>query len=202
MQHSLFGTDSSNLLPFQGETLFYPGFFTQSKSDFYLQQLQKNLEWRHEPIRIFGKMVMQPRLTALYGDPDRPYGYSGISMNPLVWTKELFELKEAIEKFTGDEFTHVLCNLYRDGQDSMGWHRDNEAVLGKNPSIASVTFGATRVFQIRHYETKSHKIDLPLTHGSLLLMTGESQQHWEHQIPKSRKAFGPRINLTFRKLLK
>lgn len=166
-----------------------------------MQQLQKNLEWRHEPIRIFGKMVMQPRLTALYGDPDRPYGYSGISMNPLVWTKELFELKEAIEKFTGDQFTHVLCNLYRDGQDSMGWHRDNEAVLGKNPSIASVTFGATRVFQIRHYEAKSHKIDLPLTHGSLLLMTGESQHHWEHQIPKSKKAFGPRINLTFRKLL-
>ena len=201
MQHSLFGAEDQNLLPFQGETFFYPGFFSPEKSDLYFQQLQKNLEWKWEPIKMFGKMVMQPRLTALYGDPGRPYGYSGISMKPLVWNRELLEMKEVIESFSGVLFTHVLCNLYRDGQDSMGWHRDNEAVLGRNPNIASVTFGATRVFQIRHYETKSHKIDIPLTHGSLLLMSGESQHYWEHQLPKSKKVVGTRINLTFRKLL-
>ena len=170
-------------------------------ADFYFQLLQAKLEWRQEPIKIFGKMVMQPRLTALYGDPDRPYGYSGIQMQPVAWTEELLEIKDSIEKFSGEDFTHVLCNYYRDGQDSMGWHRDNEAVLGKNPSIASVTFGATRSFQIRNYQSKSHKIDIPLTHGSLLMMTGESQHHWEHQVPKTKKALGPRINLTFRKLL-
>jgi alkylated DNA repair dioxygenase AlkB len=109
-------------------------------------------------------------------------------------------MKDRLQEFTGIEFTHVLCNYYRDGQDSMGWHRDNEAVLGKNPIIASITFGATRMFQIRHYETKKHKIDIPLTHGSLLIMSGESQHHWEHQIPKTKKVVGARVNLTFRKL--
>ncbi|MFN4000156.1 alpha-ketoglutarate-dependent dioxygenase AlkB family protein [Algoriphagus sp.] len=201
MQKSIYDSGDSNLLPFQGETIFYSEFFQKELSDHYLEKLQTTLAWKHEPIRMFGKMVMQPRLTALYGDETRPYGYSGISMTPLVWTVELKEMKDKLQEFTGIEFTHVLCNYYRDGQDSMGWHRDNEAVLGKNPSIASITFGATRMFQIRHYESKGHKIDIPLSHGSLLMMSGESQHHWEHQIPKTKKILGPRINLTFRKLL-
>jgi alkylated DNA repair dioxygenase AlkB len=201
MQKSIFTPDESNLLPFQGESRLYPDFFSQKLADIYFRKLQDSLDWKQEPIRMFGKMVMQPRLTALYGDPDRPYGYSGIAMNALDWTSELRGMKERLQEFSGIEFTHVLCNYYRDGQDSMGWHRDNEAVLGKNPSIASITFGATRLFQVRHYETKSHKIDIPLTHGSLLMMSGESQNHWEHQIPKTKKVFGPRINLTFRKLV-
>lgn len=201
MQQSIFAPDNSNLLPFQGETYFYPDFFSKEHSDQYQKRLTTNLAWKHEPIRMFGKMVMQPRLTALYGEEGRPYGYSGISMTPHVWTAELKEMKDKLQEFTGVEFTHVLCNLYRDGQDSMGWHRDNEAVLGRNPSIASVTFGVTRIFQVRHYETKGHKIDIPLSHGSLLMMSGESQHNWEHQIPKTKKVLGPRINLTFRKLL-
>lgn len=201
MQKSIFNGDDSNLLPFQGETIFYQGFFPNELADHYLEKLMLTLDWKQEPIRMFGKMVMQPRLTALYGDEGRPYGYSGILMTPLVWTVELKEMKDKLQQFTGVEFTHVLCNYYRDGQDSMGWHRDNEAVLGKNPSIASITFGATRMFQIRHYESKSHKIEVPLSHGSLLIMSGESQHHWEHQIPKTKKILGPRINLTFRKLL-
>lgn len=201
MQQSIFTSDNSNLLPFQGETVFYPDFFSKKLADQFQNQLATKLEWKHEPIRMFGKTVMQPRLTALYGDEGRPYGYSGISMNPNSWTLELKAMKDRLQEFIGVEFTHVLCNYYRDGQDSMGWHRDNEAVLGKNPSIASVTFGVTRIFQIRHYETKTHKIDIPLTHGSLLMMSGESQHHWEHQIPKTKKVLGPRINLTFRKLL-
>lgn len=201
MQHALFPSSESNLLPFQGETILYPDFISRQEADDYFERLKESLNWRHEPIRMFGKMVMQPRLTALYGDIDRPYGYSGITMTPIAWTLELEKLRKNLLAFTGVEFTHVLCNYYRDGQDSMGWHRDNEAVLGKNPSIASITFGVTRVFQVRHYDTKSHRIDIPLTHGSLLMMSGESQHHWEHQIPKTKKILGPRINLTFRKLL-
>lgn len=201
MQQSFLYSDDPNLIPFQGETVFYPEFFSREVADYYLEKLKTTLDWKQEPIRMFGKLVMQPRLTALYGDEDRPYGYSGISMTPGIWTAELKQMKDKLREFTGIEFTHVLCNYYRDGQDSMGWHRDNEAVLGKNPSIASVTFGATRMFQIRHYETKGHKIQIPLTHGSLLMMSGESQHHWEHQIPKTKKTLGPRINLTFRKLL-
>jgi alkylated DNA repair dioxygenase AlkB len=201
MQSSLFSPMPSNILPFHGETILYSEFFNKEKADLYFEKLKESLEWRQEPIRLFGKVVMQPRLTALYGDPDRSYGYSGITMYPVDWTLELKEMKDALFEFSGIEFTHVLCNFYRNGQDSMGWHRDNEAVLGKNPSIASVTFGATRNFQIRHYESKSHKIEIPLTHGSLLMMTGESQHHWEHQIAKSKKIISPRINLTFRKLL-
>lgn len=201
MQQSIFNPDNSNLLPFQGKTVLYADFFPKGLADQFQERLQNTLEWKHEPIRMFGKMVMQPRLTALYGVESRPYGYSGITMTPNKWTSELKEMKDRLQEFTGIEFTHVLCNYYRDGNDSMGWHRDNEAVLGKNPSIASVTFGVTRIFQIRHYETKAHKIDIPLSHGSLLLMSGESQHHWEHQIPKTKKVLGPRINLTFRKLI-
>lgn len=165
-------------------------------------ELQKTLAWRQEPIWMFGKQVMQPRLTALYGNPDQPYSYSGISMEALSWTPILEEIRQKIHDFNGLNFTHVLCNFYRDGNDSMGWHRDNESVLGKNPDIASLTFGATRVFQVRHYESKKYKLDIPLTHGSLLMMTGESQHYWEHQLPKTKKVNGPRINLTFRKLLR
>lgn len=165
-------------------------------------ELQKTLAWRQEPIWMFGKQVMQPRLTALYGNPDQPYAYSGISMTPLPFTPLLNEILDKIQKLTHLEFTHVLCNFYRDGNDSMGWHRDNEPVLGKNPGIASLTFGATRIFQVRHYESKNHKLDIPLSHGSLLMMTGESQHYWEHQLPKTKKVNDPRINLTFRKLLR
>lgn len=200
MQTSLFHSSGKNLLPFQGETIFYPEFLEKKSADYFFQNLKENLYWKQEPIKLFGKIVMQPRLTALYGNPDIPYGYSGIVMQAFPWTQELEELKNLIEEKAGQEFTHVLCNYYRDGQDSMGWHRDNEPVLGKNPCIASLTFGATRNFQLRHYETKGHKLDIPLSHGSLLLMKGESQHHWEHQLPKTKKVLGARINLTFRKI--
>jgi alkylated DNA repair dioxygenase AlkB len=112
----------------------------------------------------------------------------------------LLEIKKKVETQIGAEFSHVLLNYYRDGQDSMGWHRDNEAVLGTNPTIASVSFGETREFQIRNYSKKEIKFKISLDHGSLLVMSGSSQHHWEHQIPKTNQPKGPRINLTFRKL--
>jgi len=201
MQYSLLSAETNNLLPFQGEVTFYPNFYSKEDSFHYLKALQECLEWRQEPIRMFGKWIVQPRLTALYGDPNVSYGYSGIEMEALPFTKELEQIKNHIQDFTKHEFTHVLCNYYRNGQDSMGWHRDNEDVLGKDPTIASLTFGASRIFQLRPYGKKEPKLNIELSDGSLLLMGGESQHYWEHQIPKTKKVLAPRINLTFRKLI-
>ncbi len=201
MQYSLLSQESTNLLPFQGEVTFHPEFFSGQEADENFKLLQERLAWHQEPIWMFGKQILQPRLTALYGDPKVRYGYSGIAMEALPFSEELEQIKHRLQAFTNQEFTHVLCNFYRDGQDSMGWHRDNESVLGKNPTIASLTFGATRVFQLRPYGKKEPKLSLELSHGSLLLMGGESQHYWEHQLPKSKKVLAPRINLTFRKLI-
>ncbi|MCM0041639.1 MAG: alpha-ketoglutarate-dependent dioxygenase AlkB [Algoriphagus sp.] len=201
MQYSLIPQESSNLLPFQGEVSFHPHFFSSAEADELFQVFHDRLSWQQEPIWMFGKQVLQPRLTALYGDPKVPYRYSGIAMEARPFTDELKLIKNRLEAFTKQELTHVLCNYYRDGMDSMGWHRDNEPVLGNNPAIASLTFGATRSFQLRPYGKKEPKLSLELSHGSLLLMGGESQHFWEHQLPKTKKVLAPRINLTFRKLI-
>ncbi|MFC3417483.1 alpha-ketoglutarate-dependent dioxygenase AlkB family protein [Algoriphagus hitonicola] len=201
MQQDLFLLKYRNLLPYQGEVGFYDGFLAQEVADLFFKLLEDQVPWKQEPIWMFGKKVMQPRLTALFGDPGVTYSYSGIEMKALDWIEPLAEIRQRLKAHTSVDFTHVLLNYYRDGKDSMGWHRDNESSLGKNPCIASVSLGATRNFQIRHYESKSNKIDIPLNHGSLLIMAGESQHFWEHQIPKTKKELGPRINLTFRKLI-
>ncbi len=200
MQPGLFPFISENLLPFDGETRYFEKFIQQDEANIYFEKLKTQIEWRQDPIKLFGKSIMQPRLTALYGNPEKPFGYSGIVMQPLGWTDFLLEIKNRIEVKAETNFTHVLLNYYRDGQDSMGWHRDNEAVLGPKPTIASVSFGQSREFQIRNYKEKKFKLKLPLDHGSLLIMSGNSQQNWEHQVPKKSKIMGSRINLTFRKI--
>jgi alkylated DNA repair dioxygenase AlkB len=189
-----------NLLPILGEVYYYRHFFNKGQNEVYLNKLIHEIEWKQEPIRLFGKQVLQPRLTALYGNPKVPYGYSGIEMKAIGWTDFLLEIKENIEKVAQTDFTHVLLNYYRNGMDSMGWHRDNEKVLGVNPIIASVSFGVPRKFQFRLYADKSQKREITLENGSLLLMTGETQHHWEHQLPKTKLVKGERINLTFRKI--
>lgn len=190
-----------NLLPYNGEVHYYPEFFGSERGDNIFERLKNEIKWKQEPIWIFGKKVMQPRLTALYGNPKIPYGYSGIMMEALPWTDLLTEIKTQIEQVAKIEFTHVLLNYYRDGADSMGWHRDNEKELGENPVIGSVSFGTVRDFQFRHYQNKSDKINIPLQNGSFLLMAGTTQHHWEHQLPKRKKISGGRINLTFRKIV-
>lgn len=190
-----------NLLPFDGEVFYYPDFFGESPGMKFFELLKKEIQWKQEPIWIFGKKVMQPRLTALYGDPEIPYGYSGIQMEAFSWTEKLQEIKERVEVQAGAHFTHVLLNYYRNGDDSMGWHRDNEKELGINPVIASVSFGAEREFQMRHYKQKNIKVNVHLKDGSLLLMQGSSQHHWEHQLPKRKKISSGRINLTFRRII-
>ncbi|MEP7111426.1 MAG: alpha-ketoglutarate-dependent dioxygenase AlkB [Ferruginibacter sp.] len=197
IQHPLFHK-IENILPFNGEAILYSHFFSQTESDHYFNLLKDEITWKQEPIKIYGKEIMQPRLTAWYGELNNKYSYSGITMQPQQWTNSLLEIKEKIEKAAGVNFTNALLNFYRDGNDSMGWHRDNEKELGTNPVIGSVSFGATRIFQFRLYKEKGTIISMELMHGSFLLMQGETQHYWEHQLPKTNKKTEYRINITFR----
>ena len=181
--------------------VFDPNFLPREEADRLFTVLQEETPWRHDEIRIFGKTYLQPRLTALYGNNGNSYSYSGITMEPLPFTPVLRALKAMVEHSCGHEFTTCLLNLYRNGNDSNGWHADNEKELGTNPAIASVSLGAVRWFHLKHRWDKAHSYKMALEPGSLLLMGGSMQHHWVHQVPKTRREVGPRINLTFRKIL-
>lgn len=198
MSHKPLIPHADNLLPFDGEAFLYPDVFTGEENNHLLQILREQIAWRQEAIRIFGKTVLQPRLTAWYGNEGAHYSYSGITMEPLPWIPELRQLKEQAEQYAVSSFNSALLNLYRNGQDSMGWHRDNEKELGPEPVIASLSFGAARTFRFRHYQDKKRIISLNLQPGSLLIMSGTTQLHWEHQLPKTAGVVGERINITFR----
>ncbi|MCW8886641.1 MAG: alpha-ketoglutarate-dependent dioxygenase AlkB, partial [Motiliproteus sp.] len=159
------------------------------------------LKWQQDNIRMFGRSVAIPRLQAWYGDKGCSYTYSGLQMKPHAWDPLLKDIKAQVEHHCHQQFNAVLANLYRHGQDSMGWHCDNEPELGTKPILASVTLGAERRFCLRHKGDKSHNFELCLQHGSLLLMAGATQQHWLHSIPKKKGLQAPRINLTFRQVL-
>lgn len=180
-----------------GEFVFYKNFFSKSESDVLFKNLRSNISWKQESMNMYGKKIDFPRLTAWYGDNDKPYSFSGIKLNPSNWNEDLLSIKSKIEPISKKEFNSVLLNLYRNGNDSISWHTDAEKELGINPIIASVNFGATRKFQLRHIKTKE-KLEIDLTNGSLLLMQGELQHFWQHQVPKTSKPVGERINLTFR----
>lgn len=180
-----------------GEYLYWPDFLTLPDSNRYFDRLLKEIAWKQESMVMYGKKINFPRLTAWYGDQDKPYSFSGITLHPLPWHNLLLIIKSRIEEVAGSPFNSVLLNLYRDGNDSISWHTDAEPELGPNPVIGSVNFGATRKFQLRHHITHE-KIDIDLTHGSLLIMRGELQHYWQHQVPKTNKKISPRINLTFR----
>ena len=180
-----------------GEYCYLPKFFSRLESENYFHQLRNNVLWKQESMNIYGKRVNFPRLTAWYGDNDKPYSFSGITLQPLPWNKEILEIKQRIEPRAKVAFNSVLLNLYRNGNDSISWHTDAEPELGKNPVIASVNFGATRKFQLKHIKT-GEKQEIDLEHGSLLIMFGELQHFWQHQVPKTSKEKGERINLTFR----
>jgi alkylated DNA repair dioxygenase AlkB len=177
---------------------YHPHFFSFEKSNELFQKLITEIPWQQDAITVFGKTHPQPRLTALYGNEGRQYGYSNIIMQPHAWTPLIVFIKNQVEEICQENFTTVLLNYYRDGKDSNGWHADNEKELGKNPTIASVSFGAERNFQLKHNTNKNAKQNIILEHGSLLVMKGTTQHFWKHQIPKTSKIIGPRINLTFR----
>lgn len=181
------------------EVLYQDDFFNESESNDYFQYFKSNLIWTQGKITIFGKRHSIPRLHAWYGDPGASYTYSNLTLQPLTWDLQLLKIKKSIEENTGHHFNCVLTNLYRNGQDSNGWHSDDEKELGINPTLASVSFGVERRFDMRHKsKQKKEKYSLILKHGSLLLMSGTTQHHWKHQIAKSKKVSGARINLTFR----
>lgn len=170
--------------------------------DEILRKLIDQTIWRQESVRIYGKFHQQPRLVALYGDSGKRYDYSGIALHPLPWTDLLREIRRRIQDCTEADFNAVFLNLYRDHNDSMGFHSDDEKELGKNPTIASLTFGATRTFVMKHkFRKELSAMKLPLEAGSVLLMKGETQHFWKHGINKQTTPCGARVNLTFRTLL-
>jgi alkylated DNA repair dioxygenase AlkB len=173
-------------------------FYSPTESDALFADLTANIVWEQKPIQFMGKTVMQPRLTAWYGDEGKSYTYSGLTVEPMPWTPTLLAMKARVEAAAGITFNSVLLNRYRTGQDSVGWHSDDEPELGTNPVIASISLGAPRNFQLKHKRNSDLKLTIELTSGTLLLMRGTTQHFWKHQIPKTTKVLGPRINLTFR----
>lgn len=180
------------------EIEYFPNFFDAEKSKMLFDKLYKEIPWQQDEIVVFGKNHLQPRLTSLFGNEGKPYSYSNIVMQPNPWNALLMYIKNEIEEICKENFTTVLLNLYRNENDSNGWHADNEKELGRNPVIASVSFGAERMFHLKHNTIESAKQKILLENGSLLIMKGETQHYWKHQIPKTSKPVGARINLTFR----
>lgn len=181
------------------EVALFSEFFSPAESDQLFARLLANTQWGQGEIKLYGKFHPEPRLTAWHGDEGKQYSYSGLTLHPLPWTETLLTIKARVDEAAGVTFNSVLLNLYRDGRDSNGWHQDNEPELGRNPVIASVSLGATRRFQMRHKRRADlPRFDIDLEHGSLLLMSGPTQHFWQHQIPKTAKPVGQRINLTFR----
>ena len=178
-------------------------FIYNRTNDDFFESLSKNADWKEEQVIINNRIHKQPRLTAWYGDEGVSYTYSGLTLHSSRWQGHLLAIKTKIEgkikPISEIRFNSVLLNFYRDGQDHMGWHSDAESSLGKNPIIASYSLGGSRRFVMKHKKTKK-KFEITLNHGDLLLMAGQTQRHWRHALPKTRKLTQPRINLTFRRV--
>ena len=182
-----------------GELHWYPHYCESARADSWLQRLMAETPWRQDSIRMHGKILAVPRLQAWYGVPEARYGYSGILLSPLPFTPLLEEIRAELQQRTGQRFNAVLLNQYRDGNDSVSWHSDDEQALGDDPIIASLSLGGTRRFELRHRTRKDPgKLTLDLSHGSLGLMGKGLQTHWQHQIPKQPGISALRLNLTFR----
>ena len=177
---------------------YLASFLTAEAADALFDELSANLAWSQHAVRVMGRLVAQPRLTCWYGDAGTTYTYSGLTLEPRRWTPALADLRAQVEQASGTRFGAVLGNLYRDGRDSVAWHSDDEAELGPEPVIASVSLGASRRFDLRRRSDHSQRRSIELEHGSLLVMSGPTQRHWQHQVPKTRCKVGARINLTFR----
>lgn len=171
----------------------------ESESVDWMERLRKEIEWEQHRIKIFGQWVDCPRLSAWYGDPGAMYRYSSLSLTPKAWTPTLLEVRNQLAETIERPFNSVLLNLYRNGNDSMGWHSDDEWELGLNPVIASISLGDSRMMKFRHRsDPEVSKYALELSTGSLLIMAGTTQKFWQHEIPKTKKSVGERLNLTFR----
>lgn len=167
-------------------------------ADRWLAELTTQTPWQQPQVQIYGRQLPVPRLVAWYGDAEARYRYSGLTHQPLPWTPLLAQIRAQVAAAVGQPLNGVLINYYRDGQDSMGWHSDDEAELGANPLIASLNLGGTRRFDLRRKGQGRIEHSLLLQHGSLLVMRGPTQHHWQHQVAKTRSPCAPRLNLTFR----
>ena len=163
--------------------------------------LMDSTPWTHDDIVMFGKKMKVPRLSSWHGDAGTSYTYSNIQLQPQVWTPPMLEIKSLVESVAGTQFNSVLVNLYRSGTDSVAWHADDEPELGPEPVIASVSLGATRTFKMKHQTDTTLRYSFELADGSVLIMRGSTQRCWMHAVPKTSKAVGPRINLTFRAIV-
>jgi alkylated DNA repair dioxygenase AlkB len=195
-------TNHLDPLPIPDAEIYYlPALDLPHTPDTLMHQLIAATPWRHDEIVVWNKRYQQPRLVAWYGDRDSTYTYSGITLTPLPWTDLLLAIKEQVEKVAALTFNSVLLNYYRDNNDSMGFHSDDEPELGPQPVIASLSLGEERTFILKHKTNKQAKpVRLRLTSGSLLLMKGNTQQNWKHGIAKEPHRCGPRVNLTFRRI--
>jgi alkylated DNA repair dioxygenase AlkB len=183
------------------DIVLYRLFLTAADADRHLNELLTGtIPWKQDEIDFYGKTIPVPRLASWHGDPGCAYTYSGIRSEPNPWTESLLQMRTSVEALAGQRFNSVLVNQYRNGSDSVSWHSDDEPELGQNPVIASLSLGATRLFQLKHTRYNTRRTEFELTHGSLLLMRGSTQHHWLHQVPKTRRACGVRVNLTFRSI--
>ena len=191
---------SNNILNKDGTVNYYGKILSSEEAKQYFGLLMQNIQWEKDELIIFGKHITTKRKVAWYGDSEYLYAYSSTTKRALAWTKELSELKQVVEEYAEIKFNSCLLNLYHDGSEGIGWHSDDEKSIEKNSSIASLSLGAERKFSFKHKQTKQ-TISLVLEHGSLLMMKDATQTNWLHSLPKSEKVTGPRINLTFRKMI-
>jgi alkylated DNA repair dioxygenase AlkB len=200
----LFNTETEqtkNIVPKDGIVNYHGKLWNRQESNHYFEKLWNTIEWKNDQAIIFGKLITTKRKVAWYGDIEFEYTYSNITKKALAWTPELLELKAMVEKETGETFNSCLLNLYHSGDEGMAWHSDGEKDLKKNGAIGSLSFGSERKFAFKHKETKE-TVSIVLENGSLLVMKGTTQTHWLHRLPPTKRISEPRINLTFRTIVR
>jgi len=197
----LFNTERVvNILPFDGIANYHGIIMSQQKANHYFDTFMKTIAWKNDEAIIYGKHIITDRKVAWYGNSNYDYTYSNTTKKALIWTSELLELKTLAEEITGTTYNSCLLNLYHNGNEGMAWHSDDEKSLGKNTSIASLSFGAERNFLFKH-KTNGQKVSVLLNHGSLLEMKGSTQTYWLHRLPQTKVVTRPRVNLTFRTIV-
>lgn len=191
---------AEDLVTMDGTLSIIKAFYQRQQADRLFQQLTAEIDWQQEQLFIYGRRVTVPRLMSWHGDPGMHYRYSRIDHPPKPWTETLFRIKADLQQFCNSRFNSVMANMYRNGQDSMGCHADNEAELGSEPVIASISLGESRILRFRHNHN-GQTLDVELRHGDMLLMSGTLQQYWKHELPKTGRPKSARINLTYRKII-
>jgi len=195
-------SDDSELIELADADLrYFPRWVDADLADEWLSEISAKTPWSQPQIKLYGRSIAVPRLVAWYGDADAHYRYSGFTHEPLAWTPLLVDIRQRVQQQVGQRLNGVLLNYYRDGQDAMGWHSDDERELGQQPLVVSLNLGATRRFDFRRKGASRIEYSISLEHGSLLVMSGLTQHYWQHQIARTRKVRAPRLNLTFRQII-